>query len=69
MARLFEEICAKIGPPNNINSLGASTYQPTEETDEVHPFFWRGALPGQGNFTCYGNHKSLYAAAMFFSQN
>jgi hypothetical protein len=29
MARLFEEICAKIGPPNNINSLGASTYLPT----------------------------------------
>jgi hypothetical protein len=26
MTRLFEEICAKIGPPNNINSLGASTY-------------------------------------------
>jgi hypothetical protein len=26
MARLFEEICAKIGPPNNINSLGAGTY-------------------------------------------
>jgi surface protein len=29
MARLFEEICAKIGPPNNINSLGASTYYST----------------------------------------
>jgi hypothetical protein len=26
MARLFEEICTKINPPNNINSLGASTY-------------------------------------------